>query len=293
MSAADFASFLEKIGHRVVRTRSSCWYDAGRFFYLSLPSHQLLSPEPDELRELWRTGSCAGVRFPAPLEGPGKLSYQIVCSERGYSLDTLSANNRSKVRRGLRRCEVGPLAFAEIARLGERAHRDTLARQERDWHSLSQNWQRYFEAAAQTPGMEGWAAFAHGELAAFLVSVQFDDTVEFLLARSRSDMRDAYPNNALLFHVAEEMLVRRGVRQITFGLESLEEVESLDEFKFGMGFQKKPLRQRVVFHPWLAAVIGLPGLNTLLQRWAARGGASSVRWRKAAGLLRFAAEGRA
>lgn len=292
MSAADFANFLRTIGHRVVQTGSSYWYDAGRFFFLSLPSHELRSPSPEEFRTLWRSGLCAGVRFPAPLQGPGKLSYQIACSARDYSLESLSANVRSKVRRGLRRCEVGPLPFPEIARQGERAHRDTLERQGRDAHVLSRSWDRYFDAAAKTPGMEGWAAFARGELAAFLVSVQFDDTVELLLARSRSDMNDAYPNNALVFHVVEEMLVRRRVRQVTFGLESLEDVESLDEFKFGMGFERVPLRQRVVFHPLLDAVIELPGVHGLLWRWAARA-RGSTRWGKAAGLLRFAAEGHA
>jgi hypothetical protein len=105
---------------------------------------------------LWRS-RCLGVRFSAPLEGPGKLSYQIVCDDRAYALEKLSANTRSKVRRGLRRCTVRPLAMTDIAAQGRVPDRDTLERQGRSWRwSGDEGWARYWRAAAATPGMEGW-----------------------------------------------------------------------------------------------------------------------------------------
>src|SRR5262245_46138582 len=131
MQGEAFARFLSAIGHRTVQTASAYWYDASRFCFLSLPSHRLLNPSPDELQQVWREGRCWGVRFPAPAEGPGKASYQIVCDDRTYDIERLSANLRSKVRRGLRRCEVGPIAFADLVERGLAADRDTLARQGR------------------------------------------------------------------------------------------------------------------------------------------------------------------
>ncbi len=291
MSAEHFSGFLAAIGHRVVRTESAYWYDASRGFFLSLPSHRLLEPTADELRAVMRRRLCLGVRFPAPLNGPGKRSYQIVCDRRDYGIDTLGANSRSKVRRGLKRCEVAPVSFAEIARQGRAANQDTLARQGRAAQLTDANWDRYWSAAATTPGMAGWGAFVRDELAAFLVTVELDDCVEFLLARSRSDCLDSYPNNALIFQVAEEMLVKRSVRQITFGLESLEPVGPLDQFKFSMGFRAEPLCQRVVFHPLVRAVLHSSAVRSILYRWADRPGAEAVFWRKAAGLVRFAEQG--
>lgn len=291
MQGESFACFLSAIGHRVVQTSSSYWYDASRFCFLSFPSHQLLTPSPEELRQVWRQGRCWGVRFPGPIAGPGRASYQIVCDDRTYDIDQLSANLRSKVRRGLRRCEVGPIPLADLAERGLAADRDTLARQGRPVRLSSAAWPRYWAAAAQTPGMEGWAACVGGAVAAFLVTVQFGDSVEFLLARSRSDHLDAYPNNALIFHVTREMLVTRGVREITFGLESLEPVGPLDQFKFGMGFRKRPIRQRVVFHPVMRALIRPQMLRTAVYRWADRFGAEGAFWRKTAGLVRFAEDG--
>jgi len=288
--ADGFAHFLACTGHRVLRGAGAYWYDASPGFFLSLPSHRLLRATDDELRELMRNQPCAGVRFPTPLDCPGKLSYQIVCDARTYGIDSLGANARSKVRRGLRRCEIAPAPFHTIAAEGRTADTDTLARQGRAPRFDAAGWQRFWDAAAATPGMEGWAAYVGGEMAAFLVSVQFDDSVEFLLARSRSDRLGAYPNNALIFQVACEMLGERGVRQVTFGLESLEPVGPLDEFKFGMGFRAAPLRQRVVFHPLLRTLLQRRTLRALVCQYAEARGEAGF-WRKALGLVRFAEAG--
>lgn len=286
-----FAQFLGATGHRVLRAADTFWYDASPGFFLAVPSHRLLSPSADALRALWRHQPCAGVRFAAPIEGAGKASYQIVCDDAAYDVDRLSANVRSKVRRGLRRCTVAPWGFADIAAQGLSADRDTLERQGRAVRLRGAAWARYWAAAAAAPTMEGWGATVGGTLAAFLVTVRADDCVEFLLARSRTDCLDAYPNNALVFEVARHMLRERGVRQITFGLESLEAVDALDEFKFGMGFRCAPLRQRVVFHPLLRRVLAQPVARRALARWAAGHGRRGGFWQKALGLVRFAEAG--
>lgn len=291
VDAAAYADFLGRLGHRVVPTHSAYWYDASRYVYLSAPSHRLYEPGPDELREVIRQPGCLGARFAAPLATNGKLSYQIVCDDPSYGLETLSANVRSKVRRGLKRCEVGPVPFATLVHAGRKAHEDTLARQGRDGSWAGEKWDRFWSAAKATPGMEGWGAWCGEALAAFLVTVSFDDGVEFLLARSSNDSLGAYPNNVLIFHVTQEMLRRRQAPQITFGLESLEPVGPLDQFKFGMGFHARPLRQRVVFHPLLHALVRRRSLRNLFLRWSEWRGREAVFWRKVGGLLRFAEEG--
>jgi hypothetical protein len=292
MDSANYADFLRALGHRVVPTASAFWYDASRFFSLSAPPHRVYSPTAGELRVVLRQLRCLGLRFAAPLQGPGKLSYQIVCDRREYGLDALSANVRSKVRRGLKRCSVAQVPCDVVATAGRRAHEDTLARQGRQGVLADERWDRFWAAAAVTPGIEVWGAWSAGDvLAAFLVTVTFDDSVEFLLARSCSEELHAYPNNALIFQVTEEMLVRRGVPEITFGLESLEPVGPLDQFKFSMGFRARPLRQRIVFHPLLRALLRQAPVRALVHRWSDRRGGEAVFWRKAAGLLRFAEEG--
>jgi hypothetical protein len=233
---------------------------------------------------------CLGLRFVGPDAGPGKPSYQIVCEARDYSIDKLSGNTRSKVRRGLRRCEIGLVSFAELAAAGRAADADTVARQgRRPWVS-GRRWDRFWRAAAATPGVEGWAATNGSEILAFLVTVEFEDAVEFLMARSRSEHGSVYANNALVFRVTEEMLVHRGARQVTYGIESLEPVAGLDQFKQSMGFTCRPLKQRVEFHPLLRAFVRSSAARALLYRWARRPGPETTFLRKTAGLVRFAEE---
>ena len=291
MDAAAYAKFLEALGHKVVATSSAYWYDANRFFFLSAPPHLEYQPSAAEVREVFRQRRCLGVRFATPLASHGKLSFQIVCDNRAYGLEALSGNVRSKVRRGLKRCTVAPVDFSVIATAGRKAHADTLARQDRESGLDGERWDRFWQAAAATPGFEGWAAWTGENLAAFLVSVNVGDSVEFMVARSCSDDLGAYPNNALIYTVTEEMLVRRGVREITFGLEALEPVEALDQFKFGMGFRARPIRQRIVFRPWLASVLRLSSVRAMVRHYCVRHAQEAVFWRKAEGLLRFAEEG--
>lgn len=292
MTTQPFAGFLARTGHRVLSADGVDWFDGGRGFFLSIPSHRLLAPSDATLAELFAAGGVYGLRFPSPLEGPGKLSYQIVCDDSQFGLDKLSGNVRSKIRRGLKRCEVRQVSFSEVSRLGVEADRDTMVRQGRAPKLAGPGWDAYWIAAAETEGMEAWAAFVDGQLASFLVTVTFPDgPVEFMLARSRSDTLGAYPNNALIFHCTEEMLCRRAVPKITFGLESLEPVGPLDQFKFGMGYRKEALRQRVVFHPWLRRVLGPTAVRRTVLHWSAGRGPEGGFWRKASGLLQFAEEG--
>jgi hypothetical protein len=291
VDAAGYAKFLRALGHRVIQTRSSYWYDAGRFFLLSAPPHRLYDLSDAELRRLLRWPLYLGARFAAPLSAPGKLSYQIVCDNPAYDLDGLSANVRSKVRRGLKRTRIEALPFAVAAVAGRQAHEDTVARQGRDGVLAGARWDRFWAAAAATPGMEAWGAWVGEVLAAFLVTVRFEDGVDFLLARSRNEELNAYPNNALIFEVTHEMLAHQKVPEITFGLEALEPVGPLDRFKFSMGFQPRPIRQRVIFHPLVRALLRRGVVRAVLRRWTDHRGTEAVFWRKAAGLLRFAQEG--
>ncbi|GIW39883.1 MAG: hypothetical protein KatS3mg076_0460 [Candidatus Binatia bacterium] len=294
MKSEQYASFLSAIGHRVVRTESGLWYDAARYFLLGAPSHELREPPPEELRKLLVRGGFAGARYTAPLHAKGRASYQIVCDDRDYSLEKLSANTRSKVRRGLRRCEIAPLSAEEARRHGYEAHRDTVVRQGRqgDWGRV--RWDLFWDAVARTPDVEVRGAWVGNELAAFLVCLVFEDSAEFSVARSRTDALGAYPNNALVYRTLHEMLHERGLREVTFGIESLEPVGPLDEFKFSMGFRPRPIRQAVVFHPAVSLLLRRSSFRRLARAVARRGSESrgpSAFWRKAVGLLAFAEEG--
>ena len=92
--------------------------------------------------------------------------------------------------------------------------------------------------------------------------------------------------------MTRDLLVERKIPQITFGIEGLEELDSLDAFKLAMGFYRKPIRQRVVFHPALRTALALGPVRNVIDRLATREGGSGF-WRRARGLLNYAEFGRA
>ncbi len=289
MDAASLAAFYGKFGLRVVRSQSAWWVEAGPRFLLAVPCHHPLHLPEDEARELFRREKVAGLRYICDEADGGKASFHLSCSDSAYSIEKLSANTRSKVRRGLARNEMRRIRGAELLEVGQGAFMETMQRQNRASASTLETWKRMLRAADEEPAVEIWSAWHEGEFASYLITINIDDVCEFFQARSRNELLKHYPNNALIFHVTEEMLVRRRIREITFGIESPEDVEDLDAFKLALGYEKKPVRQRIIFHPALRAALGLSPLRALLHRIGDRPGANVV-WRKASGLARFAEE---
>ncbi len=283
MNPTHMAEFLERLGHRVMTTPSACWYDVRSRFYLSFPHHRLIDPAPSELAAVFRRLPL-GVRYFTPARGDGAASYALVCARRDYDLSALSANTRSKTRRGLARCTVERLDPSWVAAHGRAVSEDTLRRIHlRDPYP----WDVYWRAAAQSTCVEVWGALVDGQLAAYLVGVLADRCCELLVARSSSEMLKVYPNNALLYTVVRDMLGRPDVDQIFFGVESLEDYDGIDAFKLSMGFAKSPIRQRVVLHPLLRPVLQSGLMRRVLAGLAERR-PKDERWRKLRGIVALA-----
>lgn len=287
LDAAGLADFYRRSGVRVARSDSAWWYEAAPRFLLALPSHRPVHVPAAEASALMRREKLAGLRYVCDERDGGRPSFHLVCDTPGYGLDKLSANARSKIRRGLARNEIRRITGRELAVVAERAFVDTMVRQNRASAAAVEAWRRMLEAVDDTPAVEVWTAWHEGEFASYLIAVRIDDVCEFFQARSANHLLKHYPNNALIYTLTEEMLVRRGLREVTFGIESPEPVEDLDTFKLQMGYRKKPIRQRVVFHPLLRAAFALGPVRRAVVAAGSREGAD-VRLRKAAGILKFA-----
>ncbi|HEY2774544.1 MAG TPA: GNAT family N-acetyltransferase [Candidatus Binatia bacterium] len=287
LDGEGLARFYRHSGVRVAKSESSWWYQAAPRFLLAIPTHRPLSLAPQEASALIRREKLAGLRYMATDSDGGRDSYQIVCDMADYSIEKLSANTRSRVRRGLSRNEIRRISGRELISIAGSAFVETMQRQNRASAAAVEAWKRMLAAADEEPAVEIWTAWHEGAFASYLVTVRIDDTCEFFQARSSNSMLKHYPNNALIHTLTEEMLVKRGVREVTFGIESPEPLDELDTFKLQMGFRKKPVRQRVVFHPALRLALAVAPLRRLLVAAGSRP-AADVRLRKAAGILKFA-----
>jgi hypothetical protein len=287
MTADGLLGFFADAGFRAHRSPHARWYGAGPRLLLSLPSHEAVDVPGAEAEEVLRLTRSAGLRYVTAPGTAGRPSYQMIAEGRDYSLARLSPSNRSKVRRGLRRFAIRPMTGAELAESGRYAFLETLTRQGRLGRGSVRRWHRLLAAADRQPGVEIWGAWRDDALAAYLITFLVDDVCELYQGRSRDEFLRDYPNNALVFMVVEEMLVRRRLRQVTYGIESLERVDGVDAFKLGLGFDRRPIAQRIVFHPLLRRALGSPLLRHAIAVLATRRTTTTF-WRKAHGLLAFA-----
>lgn len=279
--------FFSKAGFKTHRTANAGWYEAGPRFLLGVPTHMPAAIDAAEARSALRATGALGLRYITARATEGAESWQMVATGADYDLESFSSNTRSKVRRGLKSNEVRRISGQELKAAGEQAFLDTVTRQGRADRYGVDRWHKLLDAADADPGIEIWAAWHEGTLAAYLLTMVFADSCELYEARSRNDTLKFYPNNALLYTVTRHLLAERGIPQVTFGIEGLEELDSLDQFKLAIGFVKRPVRQRVVFHPALRMALGFPPVRMTIDRLASREGGKAF-WRRARGLLTYA-----
>ncbi len=147
-------------------------------------------------------------------------------------------------------------------------------------------WERICLSASDLPGFEMWAAISkEGELAATILTSRIDDTCYVPYAQSHRKFMSRHANNALFYQASRDMLAREGVKEIFFSLHSLDAPESVNEFKFRMGLAAKPVRQRIVFHPWIRPLAN-ESVYKYCKKWTERN-PENVFAAKAEGMLRF------
>lgn len=291
MTAEIFAEWLQRQGYRVARTASSFWYEAGPRVYQAFPYHWVIRPTEDELSSLLRERRIVALRYSTDVDSPsGCISYHAVYEGSTYTLETLERRSRQNVRAGLKNCQVEPMSLERLAEEGWLLEQDTVSRQGRQIAVDKEAWSRRYLSARDLPGFEAWGAFVEGRLVASLLGFQMEDCCELLSQQCHRDYLNARVNNALSFVVTQTLVERPANRSVFYALHSLDAPANIDEFKFRMGYVAKPVRQRVVFHPWLS-----PLANRLTHKFALqllRRYPGNPLLAKGEGMLRFYLQGK-
>ncbi|MBA3868200.1 MAG: hypothetical protein H0X30_03530 [Anaerolineae bacterium] len=290
MNADVFAEWLRRQGFDVIRSENSYWFNQGPRVYQAFPYHWVISPSEDEIIQLLRANNLLGVRYSTPYSAQlGRASYHAVYEGSNYTLESLGKSARKNIRRGLQNCTVELIDFELLARDGWKLQQDTLSRQGRETGLTKKRWESLTHSANQLSGFEAWGAFVGLNLAASVITFQMSDWVYMLYQQCHRDYLSAHVNNALSFTVTHEIMKRKNIRSILYGLHSLDAPPSVDEFKFRMGYIAKPVRQRVVFHPLI-----VPSVNHFTQNLVKLARKIQPGWSSLAkleGMIRFYMEG--
>ncbi len=244
----SMAEFFERLGHKIIKSESSLWYDVQPKVLLSLPYYKLIEPSYEECCGLLNKHKLRAIRYPTTLNSFGFISTLAVNTNPNYDLSCQHQKARNQTRRGMENCVVEEIDFDYLAENGLPLNQDTAERQGRESQYADPDyWRKYCTAAAATSGISAWGAFVEGQLAAFLVAIEVDDWVEWVVNHSSPALLKKYPNNALAFKAAQYFFQKRGCRGICYGLGSLEPTPDLDHFKQRMGWTLQPIKQRLIF----------------------------------------------
>lgn len=290
MDAEVFAEWLKRQGHKIYRTSSSYWYDAGPHVLQAFPYHWLITPDDREIKTLLLNHRILALRFSAPADYyAGKISYHIVLN-KDYDLNLLGTKARNGVKCGLKNFMIERISFDRLAGEGWELQHDTLLRQNRERSMTRKEWELLCRSANDLPGFEAFAAISGNELAAAVIVCQVGDVYSVPFAMSHCRFLRRHVNNALFYSVSNELLNREDTKKIFFTVQSLDAPPDVDEFKLRMGFEPKIVRQNVVFHPFLKPFIrtAVYSLNRkLLEHYP-----ENPFFAKSEGMMRFYLEGR-
>lgn len=292
MTPEIFAEWLRRQGHKVIRTPSSYWVEAGPRVFQAFPYHWVISPDEEEIRKLMSDQKAAALRYSTPQTArEGSPSYHVVFERGQYLQKDLPKKARHDVKKGLSFSSMEQISLHRLATEGWRLRRDTLMRQGRSSAETEKDWQGLCASAEGLSGFEAWGALVQGKLAAALFAFLCEDHYCILYHQSLTEYLPFGVNNALAYAVTSGVIARLGNKaRIFYGLHSLDAPPSVDEFKFRMGYSAKPVKQRVVFHPWIRPFMNNASHALLKAGLRLRPGHPALS--KAEGMLRFYLQGR-
>jgi len=265
MSLEGYARFLEAQGLPVFEAEGSLWVEKRRFFFENIPPHRKLHLSPAAVGRLLLKG-CAVVRY-ACAEPEGAPSFEYVCTDKDFGLQTLAPDARRRVRRGMETCEVRRVEFDLLARHGYAINRSTLLRQGRPGAAQvteEARWRSYMQACASIPSLEAYGAFLEGRFIGFSISVILENYSYLHHTQAYTEELKHSPLNVLTYLVTKAMLERPQIEQVSQGLEPFLPLPSVERFKLAMGFRKRPLARRVVVNPIARPALSAAGV------WLAR-----------------------
>ena len=261
------AEWLQRQNFSVVRTLNSYWFEILPHIYQAFPYHWCITPSQDELDQLWKANQAFALRYSSPLWAPtGKLSYHVIFPNNGEQLllEKVPKKPRHDIKKGLRNFSVEQISLSSLAKDGWAVRLETLARQKRLKAESQKWWIEMCENAASLPGFESWAAISSEGMAASALVIRCEDHAYILYQQSRTSCLRLGVNNTLAFVISKSLLEDPGIHRIFYGLQSLDAKPGVDQFKFRMGFLAKPVRQVVLFHPYVSPWIQLPVYKTIV-----------------------------
>lgn len=250
MPGAGLARFWQLRGKRVFDAGGVRWAQYKWPFYVSLPFHLHLDPEPGEVESVLRRHRVPAAWFPSANHA-GLPCGKYVCRPKGYGIQSLHRKKRDQVLKGLENCEVRRVDPEELRVEGIELNRQTMERQRRYDPEFGDaaRWSRFVDAITQCPQMQVTGAYVKGRLSAYMAGCLEDGWLHLLYKMSRSEDMAEFTNATLDFVVLQDAGRDPSIRAVGNWFASFFSNPGLDRYKRQMGYSVEPGQVCVYFHP--------------------------------------------
>jgi hypothetical protein len=186
--------------------------------------------------------------------------YAVICRKHAELDDIQSGNTRSKIRRGLKRCEVRKVDAEELAKNGYDTYRAALEGYGLSARSILSK--SAFEShekkdTAFADIRHQWAVYVEGKMVGFAHNLIYDKTeVDYTMIKLHPDYLKYYTSYALIYKMNEYYLEQEGFEYVSDGSRSILHETGIQEFlirKFG--FEKAYMNLYVYSRPSLGLIV--------------------------------------
>ena len=173
----------------------------------------------------------------------GSEWHAVICRRHVPVEEVASGNTRSKLRRGLKQCEVRPVEVREIARNGYETYCAAVSGYGQPGEALPTA--EEFARRVMTDEPFGdirhqWAAYHGGKMVAFAQNLIYDKTeVDYTLIKLHPEYLNRYSSYALIYRMNEHYLAQEGFGYVSDGSRSISHKTGVQDFLMKeFGFEK-------------------------------------------------------
>jgi hypothetical protein len=246
MNVEELVELYRACGSRCLQTGGIYWLVKQGKVALSLPTLDDAYPTREQIRELFGQNVRAA-RFVTA--GPWEsTTTEFVLTKHPYTLDVVQQKSRNQVRRGLERCEIRTPTEADLLERGYEINSQTLTRQGREEGiGNASSWKRYMGLLLANKDIVPFGAYVDNRMVAFVFVFMIAGKLVLVHPFLDREYSKLYPMNAMVFTAINTTRERFGPLPVSYGFGSIWNIDSLDHFKMGMGFDAIPRLRITVF----------------------------------------------
>ena len=255
MNKEAFVKLNKDIGHDIITINNISWIvrkDKTCVPVLSLEKYKI---DKTYVELLFSKTKIKVINFVTSSNLKSNSAEYVFCGER-YTIENFSSKVRNQIRKGLKSLVVKRPQLNDLVVDGLRIDHLTLEKHKRYVDFLSDKvvWEKYISILYEKEDVTPLGAYYEGKLVGYILYMKVEEKYYIYHPFIDRNYSALCPMNILLYTFITNVIDKEGKIEISYGLESVHKMTSLDHFKKGMLFSMVPVSRLTLINPqfnWL------------------------------------------